>query len=282
MSTPPKKEEINLAQWVAQGEEGLLSIVVPAHNEEGNLVKLIPNLSRVLTDADIHHEILVVNDCSTDGTEEELHTLEKTFPQLRHVNTTPPNGFGLAVRHGLREFRGDKVLIMMADSSDAPEDAVAFYRALQQGYDCAFGSRFISGGKTIDYPPHKWVLNRLANLFIRLLFNIPYNDITNAFKGYQRHVIAGLYPFLSYHFNLTVELPLKAIIRGYSYTILPNSWQNRTTGLPKLKIREMGSRYLFIVLYCFLEKWLSRGDYRITSHHLKKEDDTKTPSSDAS
>jgi len=89
-----------------------------------------------------------------------------------------------------------------------------------------------------------------------------YNDVTNAFKMYRSHVIPGLRPFLSHHFNLTVELPLKAIIRGYTYAIVPNEWINRKEGVSKLKIKEMGSRYLFIVLYCFLERWLSRGDYR--------------------
>jgi dolichol-phosphate mannosyltransferase len=75
-------------------------------------------------------------------------------------------------------------------------------------------------------------------------------------------VIEGVQPLLSNHFNLTVELPLKAVVRGYSYAILPTSWRGRTAGRSKLDLREMGSRYLFIVLYVFLESHLSRGDYR--------------------
>jgi dolichol-phosphate mannosyltransferase len=101
----------------------------------------------------------------------------------------------------------------------------------------------------------------LANTFIRILFGLRYNDVTNAFKLYRKEVIQGLKPLLSHHFNLTVELPLKAIVRGYSYTVVPNSWTNRKQGESKLKIKEMGSRYIFIILYCFIEKWLSRGDY---------------------
>ncbi len=100
------------------------------------------------------------------------------------------------------------------------------------------------------------------NNFIRLAFGFRYNDVTNAFKLYRRHVILGVKPFLSPHFNLTVEIPLKAIVRGYSYCVAPNDWINRATGESKLKIKEMGSRYLFIILYCLIEKWLSRGDYR--------------------
>jgi dolichol-phosphate mannosyltransferase len=178
------------------------------------------------------------------------------------LSTIHPNGFGLAVRAGLANFRGDAVAIVMADGSDDPVDLVNCYAKLQDGYDCVFGSRFISGSKLIDYPMHKLILNRLANLFISALFQIRYNDVTNAFKCYRREVIAGLEPILARHFNLTVELPLKAIIRGYSFAVIPISWTNRTSGVSKLKIREMGSRYLFIVLYCFIERLLSRGDYR--------------------
>ena len=133
---------------------------------------------------------------------------------------------------------------------------------LDRDVDCVFGSRFIRGGRTVDYPSVTLIVNRIANHLIRVLFGLRYNDITNAFKLYRRPVIEGLKPFLSPHFNLTVELPLKAIVRGYSYAVVPNEWINRKSGVSKLRIQEMGSRYLFIVLYCLIEKWLSRGDYR--------------------
>jgi dolichol-phosphate mannosyltransferase len=138
---------------------------------------------------------------------------------------------------------------------------VKCYRRLLQGPDCVFGSRFIHGSRVYDYPIHKLVLNRLANWFIKALFGVPFNDFTNAFKLYRREVIVGLQPLISPHFNLTVEMPLKAITRGFSFAVVPISWTNRKTGISKLKIREMGSRYLFIVLYVWLEKHLARGDY---------------------
>ena len=75
-------------------------------------------------------------------------------------------------------------------------------------------------------------------------------------------MIETIQPLLSNHFNLTVEIPLKAIVRGHSFAVIPISWRNRTSGQSKLAIQEMGSRYLFIVLYVFLEHHLSRGDYR--------------------
>jgi dolichol-phosphate mannosyltransferase len=251
----------SLAEWVKAGMPNLLSVVMPAHNEKANLDGTIGPLVKALEEAGIKHEILVVNDNSNDGTDAVLEELQGHYPSVRSFRNPPPNGFGFAVRAGLAAFHGDAVAIVMADGSDSPADVVAFYRKLMEGYDCVFGSRFIKGSEVIDYPSHKLVLNRLANNFIKLLFGIRYNDVTNAFKCYRRSVIAGLQPLLSHHFNLTVELPLKAIIRGYSYAVLPNSWRNRKTGFSKLKIREMGSRYLFIVLYCFVERHLSRGDY---------------------
>jgi dolichol-phosphate mannosyltransferase len=113
-----------------------------------------------------------------------------------------------------------------------------------------------------DYPKLKYFLNRLFNYLIKIFFRLKYDDVTNAFKMYKAETIDGLKPLLSPHFNLTVELPLKAIVRGYSYAVLPNTWRNRKFGESNLKIREMGSRYFFILLYCFIEKFFSRGDYK--------------------
>ncbi len=238
-----------------------LSVVIPAHNEEGCLEATVSTLIGTLRQEHISHEILIVNDNSTDGTLELCRNLACRFDSVRCVTNPPPTGFGLAVRFGLNEFSGDAVAIVMADGSDDPQDVVACFRRLEEGYDCAFGSRFLRGSRVVDYPLHKLILNRLANWFIKLIFAIRYNDVTNAFKLYRREVIQGVQPILSHHFNLTVELPLKAITRGFSYTVLPIRWYNRKTGMSKLKIKEMGSRYLFIVLYVWLEKRLSRGDY---------------------
>lgn len=238
-----------------------ISVVIPAHNEESCLYGTVSNIVDTLQEQGIHHEILIVNDNSTDNTLKVCQHLSQVFKEVRYVNNQPPNGFGFAVRRGLAEFEGDAVAIMMADASDDPKDLVEGYYKLQEGYDCIFGSRFIRGGLVVDYPIHKLWINRLANLFIKTIFGIRYNDVTNAFKIYRREVIDGVQPILSNHFNLTVELPLKAIVRGFSYKIIPMRWYNRETGISKLKIKEMGSRYLFIVLYVWLEKYLSRGDY---------------------
>jgi len=239
-----------------------LSVVIPAYNEAEGIIDTLEKIYAKLSSEKIQHEILVVNDNSKDATLQVLTNLQQMIPTLVVHTNAGPNGFGYAIRYGLERFSGDCVAIVMADLSDSPDDLVAFYNKLNEGFDCVFGTRWSLGGKVYDYPSHKLFLNRFFNNIVRLLFGIKYNDVTNAFKLYKRETIEGVKPFLSPHFNLTVEIPLKAIIRGYSYAVLPNSWTNRKHGVSNLKIREMGSRYFFILLYCLIEKFFSRGDFK--------------------
>jgi dolichol-phosphate mannosyltransferase len=240
-----------------------LSIVIPAYNEEESISETIEKLEAAFASVNIDREIFVVNDNSKDNTLGVLEELAKRFTNLRYETNKGPNGFGYAVRYGLERFSGDCVAVMMADLSDSPYDLIKFYTTMLEGnYDCVFGSRFMKGGKVVDYPWLKKIINRIANKIIQLVMGIRYNDTTNAFKLYKRNAIEGIKPFLSPHFNLTVELPLKCIIRGYSYTVVSNSWTNRKYGESKLKIKEMGSRYFFILMYCFIEKFFSRGDFK--------------------
>lgn len=244
-----------------------LSVVIPAHNEEGSLVATVRAVTATLQSEEIDYEVVCVDDASSDRTSELIRELAVEDPRVVYLLNPYRNGFGSAVRAGLDNFTGDAVAIMMADLSDSPTDLVAYFRLLEAGYDCAFGSRFIAGGSTTDYPLPKLMVNRFVNLVIKALFGHGYNDTTNAFKAYRREVIDTIQPLLSHHFNLTVEIPLKAIVRGHSYAVVPISWRNRAAGESKLRLQEMGSRYLFIILYVFFEHHLSRGDYRRDSVH---------------
>ena len=240
----------------------LLSVVIPARDEVGCIASTVQHLHLELSLHKVPHEIIVVDDGSTDGTWELLGSIAERSHEVRPVQNTGEHGFGRAIIRGLDAIRGDAVVIMMADESDDCRDVVRYWQKLNDGWDCVFGSRFMRGGGVIDYPRVKLAINRLANLFIRVIFGIRLNDTTNAFKAYRATVIQGCRPFISPHFNFTVELPLKAIVRGFSWTTMPITWRNRRTGLPKLKIKEMGSRYLFICAYVWLEKYFSMGDYR--------------------
>jgi dolichol-phosphate mannosyltransferase len=220
-----------------------LSIVIPARDEEGCIASTVEHLHLELRLHNIPHEIVVVDDGSTDRTWDILQDLRTRIPEVRPFQNRDAHGFGRAVIQGLNAMTGDAVIIMMADESDDCRDALRYWQTLNQGWECVFGSRFVAGGGTIDYPWFKLVLNRIVNLFIRILFRISLNDTTNAFKAYRKTVIEGCKPLIAPHFNLTVEIPLKAIVRGYSWTVVSITWRNRRTGRAKLLLKEVDSRY---------------------------------------
>lgn len=236
-----------------------LSVIIPAHNEEEIIAETISSLHNKLIAENIQHEIIVINDNSTDATENILKNLAGSFPGLVYDSTNAASrGFGHAVRKGFEIMTGDCSAVFMADLSDSPDDLILFFRAMEKGnYDCVFGSRFSKGGNVKNYPIMKFILNRVTNNLVRLLFGFRYNDCTNAFKLYKRETIEGLKPFLSERFNLTLELPLKSIIRGYSYIVIPNSWSGRKTGTSSFRIKELGSSYFLILRKCFSEKYLN-------------------------
>ena len=248
----------------------LLSVVIPTRNEENAITSTVEHLYVELRLRGINHEIVVVDDGSTDSTWNVISGLQARIPTLNPVRNTGENGYGRAVSFGFDQAHGDGFVIMMADESDDYRDVVRYWELLNEGWDAVFGSRFMRGGGVLDYPFHKLILNRMANWFIRITFRVPFTDFTNAFKAYRRKALDGCRPLLSPHFNLSIELPLKIIVRGYSWTTMPTTWRNRRSGISKLKIREMGSRYFFIACYCWFEKYFSRGDYRkpVTSDSL--------------
>ena len=248
----------------------LTSVVIPMRNEDHAVASCVEHLHVELRLHGIEHEIVAVDDGSTDSTWGILLELATRIPTLRPIRNEGENGFGRAVVCGIDHSHGDAVVVMMADESDDCRDVVRYWEKLNEGWDAVFGSRFVRGGGVIDYPVHKLLVNRAANFFLRLLFHVPLNDFTNAFKAYRKRALDGCRPFLSPHFNLTVELPLKTIVRGYSWTVIPITWRNRRFGISKLKLREMGSRYLFIAMYCWLEKYFSGGDYKIRREQLKE------------
>ena len=238
------------------------SIVIPAHNEEGCIESTLEALVARLADSKFDYEIVVVADHCSDRTENIVAKIAKKNKRIVMVQNEKEGGFGMAVRAGLDAYSGDAVTIFMADASDSPDNVLEYFTIIEDGSECVFGSRFIKGSKVVDYPQHKFILNRFVNLLIRVLFQHGLNDTTNAFKCYRREVIDGCRPFLAPHFNLTVELPLKAVVRGYKYKVIPISWYNRQVGISKLKLKEMGSRYFFIIIYCLLEKWMVKQDYK--------------------
>ena len=238
-----------------------LSIVIPAYNEEQNIVKTLHELTETLRDKHrLPYEIIVVNDNSRDHTEDLVRAEILGDPSIRLVNRTPPGGFGRAVRSGMEHVRGDVVVVYMADSSDSPEDVVAYYNKIREGYDCVFGSRFIKGSSVQNYPTVKLIVNRIVNRCIQVMFWTRFNDLTNAFKAYRTAVIRDCGPYRACHFNLTLEMSLGALIRDYQIAQIPISWSGRTWGSSNLRLGEMGRRYLSTLLMMLFQRHLIADD----------------------
>ncbi|HVN85511.1 MAG TPA: glycosyltransferase family 2 protein [Candidatus Binatia bacterium] len=239
-----------------------LSVLIPAYNEENNLPETLDGILAVLRREAIPFEIVIVNDNSHDNTRAIVMERFSRDPELVLVNNTPPGGIGRAIRAGLRHFSGDAVAIVMADRSDSPEDLVRCYRKMLEGYDCVFGSRFRPGSHVTAYPFVKLAINRAVNRMLQVLFLTPCNDLTNAFKLYRRSAIEGIGPLQACHFNITIELSLSCVIRGYRIAELPIDWCGRTWGVSNLKLREMGRRYLATLLKIWFERMLISDDIR--------------------
>lgn len=237
-----------------------LSIIIPVRNEEKVIVKTVSNLVETLIKNDILYEIIIVNDHSFDKTKSVLQELSKKYENIKVMDNYLKQGFGNAIKVGLDNYSGDYVVIYMGDDSDDPNDVVKYYKKLEEGYDCVFGSRFIDGSKVNNYPFLKLVFNRLGNWLIKILFGIKYNDVSNAFKAYKKEVIESIKPLVSSSFNITVEIPLKAIIRKYKYCVVPINWYGRTSGVSKFKLKELQRKYLFSILYVWLEKILLKDE----------------------
>jgi dolichol-phosphate mannosyltransferase len=239
-----------------------ISIIIPVYNEELLIKSTIENIHSSLNRLSIIHEIIVIYDTCQDNTESILKNLQKNNSYLTVEKNKGLKGFGNSIQHGIEIARGEYVVLMMGDGCDDPEDLIRYYKKAEEGFDAVFGNRFMRGGSIIDYPLFKLLLNRLINFIICVLFYTTYSDTTNAFKLYRRNVILKLKPYVSVHYNITVELPIKIMTRGFNYAVLPNSWKNQNGLVTRLKVIKMANRYWFSILYCLLEKLLSGVDYK--------------------
>jgi dolichol-phosphate mannosyltransferase len=233
-----------------------LNIAIPLRNEDKQIEQTIDLLNNELKDLNKDFIITLIDDYSSDETWNLLEKLKEKHSNIQIYKNKYEPGYGTAVYSSIEKNECDALVIFMGDCSDNPKDIKSYIDYLDQGFDCVFGSRFIKGSKVVNYPILKLLLNRIANNFIRLLFLTKYNDVTNAFKAYKKELLINFKPIVSKHFNINAELALKAISRGYNYKIIPISWNNRKKNLSKFKIEEMRNKYLFTVLYVWLEKIL--------------------------
>ena len=231
-----------------------VSIIIPVRNEEFLIDKIIDQLLTKLKISS--YEIVFINDFSTDNSAGIIKDLIKNEPKI-NIYDNKKKGLGSAITEGILKADGELICIMMSDLSDSIDDLEKYYEIIKnENFDAVFGSRFIEGAKVIDYPKKKLILNRIFNIFTKLIFFSNYNDFTNAFKVYKKTALLKTFPLVSESFNIFLELPLKIISRKMKYKIIPITWINRKVGSSKFDIKELRAKYLFTLIYCLIEKIL--------------------------
>ena len=233
-----------------------LSIIIPVYNESKQISVTIKKLQKLKNKIKIF-ELIFIDDLSTDSSFKILSSYQKKNKQIK-VYKNKKKGLGSAIEVGILKSKFENICIFMCDLSDDLNDLVKYENLISknQNLDAIFGSRFIKDSKVSNYPYFKLFLNRLANNIIRIIFFSDYNDFTNAFKIYKKSTLLKLFPLVSENFNIFLELPLKIIVRKYNYKIIPIKWHGRKIGESKFKLKEIGSMYIFTMLYCLLEKIL--------------------------
>ena len=236
------------------------SIIVPCRDEDGNVEIILNNIQKNCIYQS--YEIIFIDDYSQDNTLNKIKEFSTKHQNIFYY-INKKKGLGGAISLGLKKAQGKYITIMMADSADSIDDLNSYFKIIKENeFDAIFGSRFIHGSEIIDYPKLKLFLNRIFNYITKILFFSDYNDFTNSFKIYKKEVIDKIHPIVSENFNIFLELPLKTISRGFTYKIVPIKYFNRKKGKAKFKIKELGSSYLFTLLYCFLEKILLKKKYK--------------------
>jgi len=231
-----------------------LSIIFPVRNEAKGISKTMDLICSSINE--INYEIIIVNDYSDDDTYDVISKKKDSYDKIKLFNNAK-KGLGGAINLGIEKSVGEVVCIMMADLSDDIADLKKYYQLIQsKDVDAIFGSRFIKGSNVSDYPIKKLFLNRIFNYITKFIFLSDYNDFTNAFKIYKKDSLIKTMPLISEDFNIFLEIPLKIISRKMNYKIVPISWKNRKEEKAKFNLKELKSKYLFTLIYCFLEKIL--------------------------
>ena len=231
-----------------------LSIIIPIRNEANVIAKSLDLISNNIKE--INYEVIAVNDFSEDDSYNIIDEIKKENSKIKLYNNKI-RGLGGAINLGIEKSTGEAICIMMADMSDSIEDLKKYYNLIQsENLSAVFGSRFIKGSNLSGYPMKKLILNRIFNYFTKFIFFSEYNDFTNAFKIYKKDALLKAMPLVSESFNIFLEMPLKIISRKMNYRIIPIAWENRRGGKAKFNIKELRSKYLFTLIYCFLEKIL--------------------------
>ena len=215
-----------------------VSVVIPCRNEARNVGPLVEGLLRHYDD--YLHEIVLVDDSSTDGTPGVLAELAAREPRVRPVFRAPPNGVGRALRDGLAAARGRYVLLMDCDFLHILPELREMFDAAAKGADVVIGSRFSRSSVLVNYPLAKIISNRTFHVLASLLLRRRIRDVTNNLKLLTREVVEYL-DIETPNFAANAETGLKPLLMGFRVEGVPISWINRTPEMGQSSFSLLGS-----------------------------------------
>lgn len=227
----------------------MISLVVPARNEEENILAIVDRLDKL----PFEKEIIIVDDNSTDSTGKICDSLQARIKTI-HRKGNP--GMGNALKDGTKIATGEIVVWIMADLSDDLSSVPKFIDKIQNGADIVFGSRYMKGGSSGDLDTVKALLSRTFTALTRGLFGIPVHDITNSFRAFRKEVLDKINPE-SGDFSIAPEMALKAHMMGFHLEEVPTTYATRKKGKPKMKVFKTSIKY-FVLMFSLFPSYLKK------------------------
>lgn len=210
---------------------GKVSVIVPTYNERGNIKTLLSSLTTALKPFD--YEIIVVDDCSPDGTWEIVNRYSKRDGRIKLIKRVGERGLGSAVLKGMGAATGNTFVVMDADMSHNPKDIPTMIYFIESGYGIVIGSRYVAGGSMLNWPFKRRLQSKIACMLARSLLNVKISDPMSGFFAIKRDV------YLKMGDNIKprgYKILLYFYIKGGPAKVkeIPILLKNRTRGRSKL------------------------------------------------
>jgi len=232
-----------------------LSIVVPAHNEQDNIIETIDKIEAAVN---AEHELIVIDDHSTDSTAELVRRKAGEYTNVRLVENKRDKGFANALKTGFENACAQAVVPVMGDLCDELSTVRRMLDKIDQGYDVVSGSRYMKGGSRLGGSKLKAALSCWGGRTLHYLLGIPTHDIANAFKMYRKDVLNKIV-ISSKGFEISMEVPLKAYFSGCKITEVPTVWHERTKGKSNFKIFKLLPDYLKLYVWAVYMRLSNKG-----------------------
>ncbi len=211
-------------------------ILIPTYNEIENIEKII---RKVFSLPEPFH-ILIIDDGSPDGTAQKVKQLQQEFPDTLFIlERNGKQGLGKAYIAGFKwsiERKYDFIFEMDADFSHNPDDLIRLYEACKNNADVSVGSRYVRGGKVVNWPFNRIFISYGASVYVRLITWMPVKDCTAGFVCYKREVLEAIdldnIKFIGYAFQ--IEMKYTAWRKGFKIKEVPITFVDRTEGVSKM------------------------------------------------